>query len=99
MLRGGLTQSCWRRAIVRKTKKIRAIDSDQEVSLRSGTLQGRAIPARCHAYNATENFCELTLVREAATHGSLKNSNAGLAEQLPGIFNSSPQDILIRRDV
>src|SRR5262249_27120159 len=61
--------------------------------------QGRAIPGRRHTHNAAKDFRELTLVGEAATYSSLKNSDAGIVKKLPGVLNPSPQDILVRGEM
>jgi len=53
-------------------------------------FQGCAIPSRRHTHNAAEDFREMALVGETATHGSLKHRNAGLVKQLPGMLNPPP---------
>jgi hypothetical protein len=52
--------------------------------------QGCAIPGRRHTHNAAEDFRELALVGKTASHGSLKNSNAGILKQLPSMLNLAP---------
>ena len=67
-----------------------AVQRTKKFSMRVLNSQGCAIAGRCHTHNAPEDLGELTLVGEAATHSSLKNRNAGLLKQLPGVLNPSP---------